>query len=308
MDSQKYSFFYLIYAYFLNIWIQVLSLFKNKSIIKSEPTLVEQNNSFVDKNKNFFIKSIENLDNTKNQNIDTFFYNKKEYRVIMEEPNNQCEKIWKSRILMQSTPQGTNIIMYYDPYKLGFTYYCDQTMSYNILNSIAMKYVLYYKCYDLFLDEFITKEPSPLLKLLEDDKPEKSIEKEKEKTSSKEDRELKDMLKRAPVAKFKNYNKASGKVESFKNGNNGNNDNDKKNGDKPKEENEKREPEKPKERNRFIYLGKITNFSFLQKIKKPAAIHFKDSSLIKSGLFANSDVQKEVFNYRDFKRLKENTK
>ena len=300
MDSQKQSFFYLIYAYFLNLWIQVLSLFKKKSIIKSEPTLIEQNNSFVDKNKNQFIKSIENLDDTKNQNIDSFFYNKKEYRVIMQEPNNQCEKTWKSRILMRSTPQGTNIIMYYDPYKLGFTYYCDQSMSYNILNSIAMKYVLYYKCYDLFLDECITPVPSPLLKLLEDDKPEKTRENEKEKTSSKEDRELKELLKKAPVAKFKNYNKASGKVESKTNGNNNINNN---NNNKSKEENEKREPEKPKERNRFIYLGKITNFSFLQKIKKPTAIHFKDSSLIKSGLFANADVQKEVFNYRDFKRL-----
>lgn len=299
MNLKKQSFFTLIYAYFLNLWLQVLSLFQKKSIKILEPTLVEQNNSFVDQNKNQFVKSIENLDDTKNQNIDTFFYNKKEYRVVMEEPNNQCEKTWKSRILMRCTPQGTNIIMYYDPYKLGFTYYSDQTMSYNILNSIAMKYVLYYKCYDLFLDEFITPVPSPLLKLLEDDKPEKSIDNEKEKTSSKEDRELKELLKRAPVAKFKNYNKASGKVESKTN------ENDKKNGNKSKEENEKREPEKPKERNRFIYLGKITNFSFLQQIKKPTAIYFKDSSIIKSGLFANADVQKEVFNYRDFKSLKE---
>jgi hypothetical protein len=253
MGSRKLSFFNLIYAYFLNLWFQVLSLFQKKSIKILEPTLVEQNNSFVDQNKNQFVKSIENLDDTKNQNIDNFFYNKKEYRGVMEEPNNQCEKTWKSRILMRCTPQGTNIIMYYDPYKLGFTYYSDQTISYNILNSIAMKYVLYYKCYDLFLDECITPVPSPLLKLLEDDKPENN---EKEKTSSKEDRELKELLKKAPVAKFKNYNKASGKVESKTN------ENDKKNGNKSKEENEKREPEKPKERNRFIYLGKITNFSF----------------------------------------------
>jgi hypothetical protein len=84
----------------------------------------------------------------------------------------------------------------------------------------------------LFLDEFITPVPSPILKLLEDDKPEKSIENDKEKASSKKDKEFKDLLKRAPVAKFKNYNKASGKVENSKNENDKNND--KQNGDKPK--------------------------------------------------------------------------
>ena len=299
MGNQKQlSFFYKIYTFFFKLWIQVLSLFKNKSIQKTETTLVEQNNLFVDKNKTQFKRSIENLDSTKNQNIDHFFYNKKEYRQVMEEPHNRSEKTWKSRILMQSTPQGTNIIMYYDPYKLGFTYYCDQNMSYNILNSIAMKYVLLYKCYDFFLDEYITPEPSSIIKLLEDDKPDTSKNNsEKDKGESKEDKEWKDMLKRAPVAKFKNYNKASGKVENKKKENNEN--------EKSKEE--KREPEKPKERNRFIYLGKVTNFSFLQKTAKKPTIHFSDSSLIKSGLFANSEVQKEVFNYRDFKRLKETT-
>lgn len=278
----------LIYAFFLQLWIKVLSFFQNKPVKRIEPTIVEQNHSFVDKNKNHFLKSIENLDNTKNSQIDPFFYNKKEYLAVMDEPNNQCEKTWKRRILMCATPQGTNIIMYYDPYKLGFTYYCDQNISYNILNSIAMKYVLLYKCYDFFLDECITNEPSPILKLLEDNKPESSIVRELDSNLSKNDREFKEMLKTAPVAKFKNYNKKT-ETSSQK---------------KVDEKKKQIEAEKPKERNRFINLGKVTNFSFLQKTIKKPAVRFSDSSLLKTGLFSNADVQKEVFHYRDFKRLK----
>ena len=295
----------LFFIFFYRLWLKVLSFFQYKPSIQTNPTIVELNNSFINKNKSHFLTSSENLDvNTKNSQIEPFFYNKKEYLLKMEEPNNQYEKTWKSRILIRSIPQGTNVIMYYDPYKLGFAYYCDQTIPYNILNSIAMKYVLLYKCYDFFLDECITAQPSPLLKLLEDDKPEPpALSNAESVKKSNENKELKELLKRAPIAKFKNYNKAVSSVVSDPSG--------KKSDTKAplSERNERNgrqeKPEKPKERNRFVYLGKTANFSFLQKVVKKPTVRFNDSSLIKSGLFANSEVQKEVFNYRDFKKMKE---
>jgi hypothetical protein len=49
--------------------------------------------------------------------------------------------------------------MYYDPYKLGFAYYSDQNiLSYDILNTCAMKYVILYQCRDFFIDEVIIPE------------------------------------------------------------------------------------------------------------------------------------------------------
>jgi hypothetical protein len=59
----------------------------------------------------------------------------------MTESNTELEKMWRTRILFENTPRG-NVIMFYDPYKLGFSFYCDQKIiSYDILNAIATKYV-----------------------------------------------------------------------------------------------------------------------------------------------------------------------
>jgi hypothetical protein len=46
--------------------------------------------------------------------------------------------------------------MYYDAYKMGFAYFCDQkVISYDVLNAVAMKYVKIYRCRDFFMDESI---------------------------------------------------------------------------------------------------------------------------------------------------------
>jgi len=128
-----------------------------------------------------------------NQNIVSVFYNKKEFgetvatannvletewrtRILMESTetvataNNVLETEWRTRILMESTPRG-NIIMYFDAYKLGFAYYCDQNViSYDILNAMAMKYVSVYKCRDFFMDETFVCSPLIKIHLLEEPK------------------------------------------------------------------------------------------------------------------------------------------
>ena len=77
------------------------------------------------------------------------FYNKKEYKQAIKEENNDLEKKWKSNILYKNTPRG-NILMYYDAFKLGFVYTCDTSVSYDILNALAMKYVTEFRCLDFF--------------------------------------------------------------------------------------------------------------------------------------------------------------
>jgi len=91
-------------------------------------------------------------------NICFLFYKKNAFQEYMKNPNTNIEKTWKSRIQITSTPRG-NIIMFYDAYKLGFSYYCDQNVvSYDILNAVAMKYVMLYNCAHFFIDELVLPE------------------------------------------------------------------------------------------------------------------------------------------------------
>jgi hypothetical protein len=280
-------------------WIQIIQIigriwktFQKEEVKKIELPVKTEAERYVDKHTERFMKSFEQQHNPfMNYNIHSIFYSKNQYQEMLKDPNNKQEKQWKTRVLIEHTPRG-NVIMYYDPYKLGFTYYSDQHITYNILNAVAMKYVLKFQCRDFFMDEQIIPEsfPSPLLTLLQEDKKEKeTVEKEKDKDAD----TLKQKLKSAPFAKFKNYNKTSSKT-------------DEKNKDTKTTETvvENAPPEKPKERNRFINLGKTSNFNILQPMKKKKSV-LSFSSKIADSLFENTNVQKEVFNYRDFKRMKE---
>ena len=279
-------------------WIQIIQIigeiwkiFQKEEIKKIEVPVKTETERYIEKHTERFIQTFENQAKPyMNYNIHNVFYSKNQYQEMLKDPNNKEEKQWKTRVLIEHTPRG-NVIMYYDPYKLGFTYYSDQHITYNILNAVAMKYVLKFQCRDFFMDEQISPEssPSPLLHLLQEDKKEKeTVEKDK----GKDHDVLKQKLKNAPFAKFKNYNKATAKTDEKK---------DTKIAD-PLVENMR--PEKPKERNRFINLGKTTNFNILQPIKKKKSV-LSFTSKIAESLFENTNVQKEVFNYRDFKKIKQ---
>jgi len=283
MDS---FFTYIIEFYFKLICIlQTLWKRYSQKEIEQPPlkteTIKDITEKYVEKHKAKFLKTFdENYPNkiTINFNIDAVYYSKKLFQEMLNDINNPLEKEWKTRLLFETTPRG-NIIMFYDPYKLGFAYYCDRYLPYDIINAVAMKYVVVFQCQHFFIDEHIVPEdkPSPLLKLLEEDKPEKSLENTKETKNEKGDIEK---LKTGPFAKFKNYNKVSSKITE-----------NKKNADKS---------EKQKERNKFINLGKICNFKLLQLPYKKKIVPVFSSQLA-NDLFDNSSIQKEVFSYRDFK-------
>lgn len=155
------TFLYYIFIAYHRI-IQLITIFYEKKIECINPDKIYYS-KILDK----FQKTDEN-----NYNIDSIFFNKKEFNEFMKTTNNSLETIWKTRILMESTPRG-NIIMFYDPYKLGFSYYCDQNViSYDILNTVAMKYVMIYKCYLFFIDQLILpeKENPLIMHYLEDKK------------------------------------------------------------------------------------------------------------------------------------------
>ncbi len=87
-----------------------------------------------------------------NANIDPILYKYEDRKGIFDDPANIYEKQWKSRVMYDYTPRG-NVLMYYNPYTLAFTYHSDeQTIPYTILQKMAIKYVTMYRCKDFYID------------------------------------------------------------------------------------------------------------------------------------------------------------
>jgi len=275
-----YFFLYSIRYVFLAI-VRFTKL-RQTPTIAGEPSIQELTKKFVEKRTAEFLKQYDTVKNP-NQNIEPIFYTKKEYLELSVLESNEIENRWKTRILFKNTPRG-NIVMFYNVFKLGFSYYCDENMPYDILNAVAMQYVIMNQCRDFFMDEEITPVPSPLLKLVEDDKKPANEEDDNKK---KEKENLKNMLKSAPFAKLKNY-----KIETA---------NDKPSVEKT-DELKKKDPNLI-ERNRFLYQGKMRLFPLLKKpeVKKKNNLFEKETTMSK-GLFENSSVQNQVFSYRDYKK------
>ena len=215
---------FLMYVYF-NIYYNLLKQVEQEET-PSETELYLQNA------KNKFIKCYEK--DEFNQNIQAEFYDKEQYNETIIKKDNLLESSWKARILFENTPQGL-VIMFYNAYKQGFSYYCDTTISYPFLNAVAMKYASKFYCRDFFIDDSIIPKDhsSPFLHIHE-------IEVDESKTKTKIN------VKKGPFAKLKKYDKPKPKMIQTK----------------PQNE--------PKVmthiKNKFVYLGKIYKFSPLQKI------------------------------------------
>jgi hypothetical protein len=248
-----------------------------------ESTILNKTDEYISKKKNEFTSK-----NNGSSNIESIFYKKDDFFTMIREQNNDIEEIWKTRILIENTPRG-NIVMFYDAYKQGFAYYSDtNSMPYVVLNSVAMKYVSTYFCRDFFVDnEGILKEnESPLLSLY-----------------YREPVKIKDEIKSnnnkigtdtSAFAKLKNYNKPIRNTEKLY---------DQKN--KSQDQIEKKvEKEEEIIRNKFIYLGKMVNFPFLKKEKKVLLQNGFKTNLL-NGVNTESQLQKQVLNYKDFKAIKD---
>jgi hypothetical protein len=242
MSQQKYIVIVWITQFIRYLTEFVYRVVLNHSNQLQQPSILKTETiKYYDVAKTKFLKTFESETDT-NSNIDALFYDKTQYTKEMEIYNNDQEQIWKRRILMDSTPRG-NLIMYYDPYKLGFAYYSDVYMPYHILNAAAMKYVVMFRCRDFFVDELIVPEtqPSKLIKLyfIENDSKPKS--KESTTTTTKQNS--------AVFAQLKNYNKPGGRVSS-------------------ESVALKTEIKNEKVMNIFVNLGKMANYSIIKKTPK----------------------------------------
>jgi len=248
------SVYFLSFAYIFTIWV------KRKNAFFQTPLSSPEEN-YKKHNKAGFIKSFQEEEREKNynENIDDVFYKREEYNKIVAEADNILEPKWKRRILYEFTPRG-NIIMFYDAYKEGFAYYSDTQMTYEILNSAAIKYSILFRCRDFFIDEqsYPNGYVSPLIKLKEDQDKKPASKKVALEGPFMKSKKTAQNTTIDPVAKIYSQNK-------------------------------------------FVYLGKTCNFSFLKKESVVKKVVETGYSSIFQG---EKNAQRGVFDYRKFKELK----
>jgi hypothetical protein len=274
-------YYYVVYSFFRIGFI--LGFFVQE---KKESFLV-MDSKYILPLKIKFLKTFENQRVQYNENIDPIFYDKKEFSICVSEANNRLETSWKTKMLFENTPRG-NILMFYDAYKLGFSFYSDQNViSYDILNAAAMKYVSIFRCRDFFIDESITPTSSPFIKLHFTDEPKKDISKSdksafvKLQNYSKENPNKKQLHIKPTPSILPNFFSFEKQIQ------------------KPKIV-ETNEPEKMK--NKFLYLGKMINFKITQMAPKKRKVLAKFTSPLLDNIKLDSNIQKERISYSDFKK------
>jgi hypothetical protein len=281
MESLRQWFYYLIY-----LWWRMMFILGIYTRPIHNKTSIEENSEYINPIKTRFLLTFDSGASF-DENIDTLFYNKKEYTAHMMETKNELEPQWRRRMLIEKTPRG-NIIMYYDAYKLAFAFYCDQkVVSYDVLNAVAMKYVIHFRCRHFFLDEFIVPKEnlSPLIKVhfTEEVKPKQIMDTKK--TYAK----LRDYTKENPNAKKSALPLSFGSLIPFF---------------QSKLEVIKEKTEEPeKKKNTFVYLGKTNNFQILQAFPKPKRVLAKFTSPLLEGL--DTSIKRDTLSYRSFRNLKE---
>lgn len=272
MNNYIRKLYYIIYLFFYRIYISFFPIAKPIHI----PSIIDVTNEYIELRTKRFLESFDKTMNF-NTNIEADFYNKDEYKKMITNPSNTLETNWKKRILFESTPRG-NIIMYYDAYKQGFAYYSDSyNLPYRLLNAVAMKYVMTYYCLDFFMDDGITPndKESPLIKIHID---------EPEKQNSVKKNNMKKTLNK--------INTLSNNFSKQKHHNNIN-----------KKKEESITETRITNTNRFIYLGKIINFSFLQSVSKNNILNGFGSKIL-DNLSGETNLQKKVMDYKEYKNLR----
>jgi len=167
--------------------------------------------------------------------------------------NERLDKLINN-IIVETTPLG-NVIMMYNNKKEVFEYYCDNTVPYRFLETVARKYVVTYFCRPLYI-------------VMEEElqESEKKMAEQQNNAKRKAEEELANksiiVPKKSVFAKFKSYNKEamSGQINKAAPPKNSIPNNTSTNNDKPILLKERA--------NRYNFQGKIANFSLLKKVDK----------------------------------------
>ena len=200
-----------------------------------------------------------------NSNIDPVLYDFLKRKEVFASGDNEYEKQWKSRILIENTPRG-NVMIYFNPYLLSYHYYSDeQIIPYKILEQVATKYVVMYRCKDFFID--VEKRPgNKILEVLQ--KEEDSLKSKKMKVNDitkcvniqSESKDvfaaLKDYRSEAKTTEVKTTEVKTTEVKTTE---------AKTTEVKEAKANPKKKVEEPKFSNKFVRIGKMCEFNITQK-------------------------------------------
>ena len=159
LDTLDHTFGQIV-ALFVALFRWFASVFKRPALDISTPAAVERKDTYTEKRKRVFLSTFEDADaNRWNANIDEELNDVTTMSEILKDANNELEKKWKRSVLIDCTPRG-NVFMFYDVYKQSFSYFCDQAvMPYELLNAVAMKYVMTFRCRNFFVDSAILPTP-----------------------------------------------------------------------------------------------------------------------------------------------------
>ena len=141
----------VVYAFFYRLYISAIFYTKYAmgqiKLIKKVPPL-----DYDQKYQKYIKYYNEAADADANSNIGPDLYDYDARKTLFAEEKNETERLWKTRILYESTERG-NILFYYNPYRLSFEYYSDaQIIPYKILQYVAKKYVAMNRCRDFYID------------------------------------------------------------------------------------------------------------------------------------------------------------
>lgn len=241
---------FLLFVAFIQ-WFQFVLGFRKKKSVQPLPSF-SPTELYIKKQTQRFLHTFreDELNNNcnYNSNIDAIIKDTTALSELMKMQDNEIEKKWRSNVLIENTPRG-NIIMFYDAYKHGFSYYCDNSvMPYDIMNAVAMKYVLTFFCRDFFVD-------SSVLPILTASSP-SNENKTQTDTDTTNPNKVNIPSNDTAFVKFKSYNTAT-----------------KKNGVSTKKE---------KTINCFLHLGASRNWSPISKKARPNPINGFKTNMVSS--------------------------
>lgn len=196
----------------------------------------------------------EKTNNNANKEWKTFFSEEESIEKATNYVINERLDKLINNIIVETTPLG-NVIMMYNNKKEVFEYYCDNTVPYRFLETVARKYVLTYFCRPLYIvmEEELKESEKKLLE-----------QQNNAKRKAEEELANKSTIvpKKSVFAKFKSYNKEalSGQINKAAPPKNSIPNNTSTNNDKPILLKERA--------NRYNFQGKIANFSLLKKVDK----------------------------------------
>jgi len=247
---------------------------KSTEELRIEKRVQQFKDSFLDKTTNY------------NENIDPVLYDRETYDQLIQCEENHLEQAWTKRILMEITPRG-NCIMRYNVYKLAFEYYADSYIPYALLNTMAMKYVLVYRCRDFFVDEHCLPEgfPSGLTESIHKYEEAKK-QKQKQENADKHKNTASSAQLSGPFLRSKATKEKSKEVP---------------NPDKPPNKSDEKSADKRDDKiiNKFSYMGKLVNFSMLVKPKKVNQLNG-----FKTELLADNNLSYEEYKKRKLESQK----